>query len=148
MTTYRNFTPADNTSVTGFMKQLYQEDPGGKPMNEAKIANTLHTLTTEPNRGSVMVFEQQGEAVGYALLIYFWSNEFGGNIVIIDELYVAEPFRSQGIATHFIQHLVQQKPAHAVALQLEVTPGNAAALKLYKRLGFVKHKNATYDLEF
>ena len=93
-----------------------------------------------------MVFEQGSSTVGYSILINFWSNEFGGNILIIDELFVRKEFRSQGIASQFIQHLAETKFNDSVALQLEVTPDNHRALALYKNLGFKRHKNDYYDL--
>ena len=125
---------------------LYTEDPSDKIVNVQKIERTFEALFSDPSRGTIMIFEQGTEMVGYSILINFWSNEFGGNILIIDELFVKKEFRSQGIASHFIQHLVETKFNDSVALQLEVTPNNDRALALYKNLGFKRHKNDYYDL--
>ena len=125
---------------------LYSEDPSDKIVDQKKIDKTFQTLLEEPTRGCIMVFEHEAELVGYSILVNFWSNEFGGNILIIDELFVKKEFRSQGIASQFITYLKQSQFGDSVALQLEVTPDNHRALALYKSLGFKKHKNDYYDL--
>lgn len=145
---YRKFKTSDSEAVAELIQNLYREDPGGKPMLPQKIQKTFDSLTQHPDRGTIMVLENEGEVIGYAILINFWSNEFGGNIVDIDELYIKKEFRSQGIGTNFIKYLAENKFGNSVALQLEVTSGNVKARKLYESLGFKLHKNNTYDLEF
>lgn len=144
---YRQFKPADHETVAEFVKQLYAIDPHGKPMTEEKIKRTFEVLSKDPTRGTIIVIEHGDEIIGYAILINFWSNEFGGNIVNVDELYIKEEFRSQGIGTEFIKHVADTKFSNAVALQLEVTPDNDRAYKLYEKLGFKKHENDMLDLE-
>lgn len=145
-TAFRKFASSDQSILTAMILGLYTEDPSDKIVNVQKIERTFEALFSDPSRGTIMIFEQGTEMVGYSILINFWSNEFGGNILIIDELFVKKEFRSQGIASHFIQHLVETKFNDSVALQLEVTPNNDRALALYKNLGFKRHKNDYYDL--
>ena len=144
---YRKFKKTDDKVVAKLIQNLYQEDPDGKAISPAKIKNTFGSLTKHPDRGTVLVFEHKKEIIGYAILINFWSNEFGGNIVDIDELYIKKEFRSQGIGTNFVRYLVKGKVGRPVALRLEVTPSNTRARKLYKSLGFELHKNNTLILE-
>lgn len=127
---YRKFKTSDSKVVAEFIQNLYREDSGGKPMLPQKIQNTFNSLTSHPDRGTIMIIEHAEEVIGYSILINFWSNEYGGNIVDIDELYIKKEFRSQGIGTNFIKHLVENKFGNLVALQLEVTPGNTRARKL------------------
>jgi GNAT superfamily N-acetyltransferase len=75
---------------------------------------------------------------GYALLIPYWSNEFGGMILVVDELLVERPLRGQGIARSFFAFIEHDRPFDAVALALEVTPENAPARKLYTSMGFAE----------
>ena len=144
---YRQFEDSDGKAITKLIQHLYQEDPGGKPMLPQKIQNTFDSLPKHPDCGKIMVLEAENEIIGYAILINFWSNEFGGNIVIIDELFIKKEFRSQGIGTNFIKYLAENKYGNSVALQLEVTPGNTNARKLYESLGFKLHKNDMFDLD-
>lgn len=144
---YRQFKNSDSEVVAELIKNLYQEDPGGKPMLEQKIQKTFDSLTKHPDRGTIMLIEKEHEIIGYSILINFWSNEFGGNIIEIDELYIKKEFRSKGIGTNFIKYLKDNKFGNLVALQLEVTPTNTKARTLYENLGFKLHKNTTLTLE-
>ena len=144
---YRKFKTSDRKIVAELIQNLYREDPDGKPMSPQKIQNTFDSLKDDSDRGTIIVFEHESAIIGYAILINFWSNEFGGNILNIDELYIKKKFRSQGIGTKFIKYLAENKFGDSVALQLEVTSGNAKARKLYESLGFKLHENDTYDLE-
>lgn len=143
---FRKFTSSDKGVLAEMILGLYTEDPSDKIVDIQKIERTFESLLKEPTRGTIVLFEKGDQIAGYSILINFWSNEFGGNILIIDELFVQKEFRSQGIASRFIQYLVDTRFNDSVALQLEVTPDNHRALALYKSLGFKKHKNDYYDL--
>ena len=139
--TYRQFQPSDKEPVTEFIKSLYREDPEGLPINDAKIERTLAELTEHPDKGAIITIEYESAVVGYAILINFWSNEYGGNILHIDELYVSADYRGKGIGSKFIQYLIDNKFNNAKALQLETLPSNDKAKKLYERLGFEVSKS-------
>jgi len=139
---YRPLTPTDHDTVRELIYSLYREDPDGSPVNDEKIRATFVEFAAHPEKGTVLVIEQDDHIVGYAVLVYFWSNESGGNIVNIDELYVVKEHRGQGIGTAFIRHLVETKHNGAVALELQVTPGNTGARKLYERIGFQTVRNS------
>jgi ribosomal protein S18 acetylase RimI-like enzyme len=143
---YRKFQTSDSNIVTGLIQSLYREDPSDKPMSPNKIQDTFDALTNHPDRGTIILFDLNGEVIGYSILINFWSNEFGGNILTIDELYIKKAFRSQGIGTRFIQYLAETRFGNSVVIQLEVTPDNVKARKLYESLGFRLHKNSMFDL--
>ena len=82
------------------MHALYVEDPSTVSMTNEKIERTLAMLTRDPVRGVAVVFDRDGAASGYALLCAFWSNELGGEVCILDELYVVAAARGHGGATH------------------------------------------------
>ncbi|WP_319562692.1 GNAT family N-acetyltransferase [Marispirochaeta sp.] len=103
--TYRIFTDSDTTVITEYIHKLYHEDPGERPIWPENIHKTIESLTKHPDRGSIIVFDNAGAVIGYAILINYWSNEFGGNIINIDELYIKDEYRSQGIGTRFIEYL-------------------------------------------
>lgn len=119
-----------------YAMSLYAEDAGGKLMNGEKIGKTVQYLRSNPQNGVVLSILKDEQCVGYAILINFWSNEYGGIVLHIDELYVAEAFRNQQIASRFIAFLKDRKFNNCKALFLEVNPDNHGATKLYSKLGF------------
>jgi GNAT superfamily N-acetyltransferase len=88
-----------------------------------------------PDKGRIVVFDQNQEIIGYAILVFFFSNEFCGDILEIDELVVDSQHRGSGVATKFFSWLAQEYPA-AAALSLQVSPENISAERLYARNGF------------
>ena len=140
---YRTAARADHPTLVGFMRQLYEEDPAERPVPEEHFRRTLLELEQHPERGTILMMQKDQQIVGYAVLINYWSNECGGNILTIDELFVAKSMRGQGLGTDFVRHVIQTRLNDFVALRLEVTPANVRARRLYERLGFSSLKNET-----
>lgn len=139
MTEFCLYEESDYKDLMDMIVSLYREDPEGEPMDEGKIKSTVGEFRKNPEKISIYMFKQGNECVGYAILVYFWSNEYGGNIVDIDELYVRERYRNQGIGTQFFSFV--ERMENRAALQLETTPSNRKALAFYERLGFVPSSN-------
>lgn len=144
---YRPIAPPDYPIVAGLITQLYEEDPADVPVTKEKIERTFAELAAHPDKGTILVFVKKAEIVGYSILVNFWSNEFGGNVLTIDELFVAREFRGRGIASDFIRYLIASRFNDAVVLELGVTPRNARARKLYEKLGFSTCKNESLHIK-
>jgi GNAT superfamily N-acetyltransferase len=136
---WRRAEPAEDERIVALGLALSAEDEGQDPVPAEHIRRTLRALREAPQRGCAIVLDVGGPASGYALLIPFWSNELGGEVCAIDELYVAREWRGRGYARALIDGLAAGTlpgAEHAVALTVEVTPGNDHARRLYERSGF------------
>jgi ribosomal protein S18 acetylase RimI-like enzyme len=104
------------------------------------MQRTLAEFIANPIRGAIAVLQMKNKPCGYALLVSFWSNEFGGEICAIDELYVEPEFRGRGFATQFIKGLARGDspiwPRRTAMITLEAYRTNPRAKALYERLGF------------
>lgn len=124
--------------VLGMMRELYASEGHDTNADPDKFPATIDRLIAEPSRGRVLLFMRDDLVCGYALLIPYWSNEYGGMIVFVDELVVEEEFRRQGIARAFFAFLERERPFDAVVLALEVVPENTRARALYESMGFAE----------
>ncbi|MEM9969204.1 MAG: N-acetyltransferase [Pseudomonadota bacterium] len=80
--------------------------------------------------------------VGYLVLTFSWSIEFGGLDGMIDELYVRPAVRGRGIAREALIALPRALTRGGLrAVHLEVRRDNAAAIRLYQRAGFAPREN-------
>ena len=135
---WREARRGDDDAVVTLCLGLYRDDPGPRPVAPDQVRRTLSMLRQEPWRGRTVVLEVDGAVQGYAILIAFWSNELGGEVCDVDELFVAPAHRKQGhgrsLFTAIEEGLVWPFPT--VAIALGTTPGNADARRLYERLGF------------
>ena len=129
---------ADDESLVGMCMQLYYEDLGGLTVRPENMRATLRALRREPCRGRAVVLEIEDQPSGYALLIAFWSNELGGNICEVDELFVMPEHRSQGHGKSLFKAIAEGNlwPTWIAGIALGVTPDNVRARRLYERLGF------------
>jgi ribosomal protein S18 acetylase RimI-like enzyme len=141
---WRDARPEDDEAVIALCRALYEEDPASKPVPDEHHRRTVRELRSAPARGRVVVLEKE-RVIGYAILVACWSNELGGEVLIIDELYVVPEHRSLGHARTLLEALLRGDgpwPGKPVALELEVTPDNRRARALYERLGFKVKRNA------
>lgn len=126
--------------VLRMMRELYATDAPDLGVDPATFPVTIERLLSEPSRGRIVLGMLDGAVAGYALLIPYWSNEWGGIVVLLDELLVDAQFRGQGVGRAFLTFLDEHRPFEAVALALEVSPKNAAARALYESMGFEERK--------
>lgn len=136
----RACTLADLADLERMALALYQSDVVGEPMSADKIRRTFAALQAHPDRGRILMLQMDARNVAFAIVIWFWSNEYGGLIGVIDELYVEPQWRGHGIGSAVFEAVLAQWP-ELVALDLEVSPENQAALDWYLRRGFRTTRN-------
>ncbi len=98
------------------------------------VEKTIERSFSHPDQLKIIGFKDQHSLIGYALLCLYWSNEYGGVVVLLDELYTIPSYRNKGIGTQFLTTLNQSE--EYVRILLEVFPENTKAFELYKRMGF------------
>lgn len=139
MVNFKDYTECHYHVLLEMIHALYNEDPEGEPIDEVKISKTINEFRKNPQKLTIKMFMLNDEVIGYAILVYYWSNEYGGNILSVDELYIKEGYRNKGIGTSFLNTIAERKDI--VALQIETTPSNEKAFIYYKGLGFTPSKN-------
>jgi len=85
---FRAFKYADYSELKRMIHALYREDPGNEQITDEKISKTVKELRKNPSKGKIIIFEKRKVTIGYSILIFYWSDEYGGDILHIDELYV------------------------------------------------------------
>ena len=133
---FREAVENDWTTVQDFALTLYNEDLSATVMTPERVQKTFRELSLRPEKGRIIVFEVGKMLVGYAILAFLWSNEFGGDFVEVDELFVSPSYRSRGIGSMFFQWLEDEFHGEAVALGLQVAQTNDRAFEFYQRMGF------------
>jgi ribosomal protein S18 acetylase RimI-like enzyme len=87
--------------------------------------------------GGAWLIESAGETVGYLVLTICFSLEFHGRFALLDEFYLVDSARGQGIGTLALGFVEQECRIRGLkAVRLEVGRTNLRALGLYRRAGF------------
>ncbi len=129
MTDIRNATPSDIPALCALMRQYYAHD-------HARATNALQTLLREA-RGAAWLLSADGADIGYAVIVWSYSLEYGGIEAVLDELYLRSEARGSGLGRELMQHVTQAaREAGAVVLRLETERDNESARTFYTRLGF------------
>ena len=128
----RRWTP----DVLRMMRELYEVDAHDLRVDPAAFPSTIDYLLDNPESGRIVLLTDGRVLHGYALLVSYWSNEWGGIVLLLDELFVDKEFRGRGIAKSFFKYLEQERPFGAVVVALEVSSHNTRARALYESMGF------------
>ncbi len=125
--------------VLGMMAELYAQDR--IPFNADRARAALLALLDEPRFGFASLIAARSVAVGYVVVAFGYSLEYGGRDAFIDELFVLPDQRSQGLGTAAVEFAAEYCRSHGVhALHLEVDHDNSRAQALYRRQGFADHE--------
>lgn len=138
--TFRLCTLADLSQVQKFAEELYADDKHLQD-NHPVVKLTFDEFQLRPDKGRIIVFQSEGKVVGYAILVFFWSNEYKGNIIEIDELLVDSSCRSRGVGKQFLAWMEKEFATMSVGLSLQVAHMNDRAHKLYESQGFKLSRN-------
>jgi len=144
---FREAVETDLDSVQRLMNGLYDEDPNVHGLRPDVHLTYLEFLN-HPDKGRLIAFEKDGMVAGYAIIVFFWSNEYGSNLVEIDELFVDGHFRGGGLGTKFFSWLQVTFGSVSAGWTLQVARSNSAAIKLYDSLGFKNSRNQHMICEF
>ncbi|KUJ80852.1 acetyltransferase [Ruegeria marisrubri] len=117
--------------VAGFHAEAgIEQDPDQR---RAALAPLLEGIP----HGCVYLIGPSRAPLGYVIITFGWSVEFGGMDGFVDEIYIRPAVRGRGIATELLQALPKALAAGGLkALHLEVDRANETAQRLYLRAGF------------
>jgi ribosomal protein S18 acetylase RimI-like enzyme len=103
----------------------------------SRLRRQLTEFLSEAAYGCGWLATQGDMAVGYLLSSFVYSFEHGGLMAEIDELFVAAPYRRQGIAQALLGRAQAELTTRGCrSLQMQVADDNAQAQAFYSRLGF------------
>jgi ribosomal protein S18 acetylase RimI-like enzyme len=149
MSNYRYQTITDDLhadEVIGMMKAFYAEL--GVEVDTARFPETIRFLLAHPDHGRIILMFDGQNMAGYSIIIQHWSNEYGGTILLIDELYVKPGARGRTLGRGFFEMLKRERPWQARTMILEVAKTNPRAQRFYTRLGFREKSNILMTLDF
>ena len=130
----RKITINDKDQFLSMTRDFYSTDAVIAPIPESYHTGVFEELMNGNLFLDAVILEKNGETAGYSLLNFSWSQEAGGKVVWVEELYVKPEFQGQGLGKVFFAYLQANYPA--ARYRLEVEPENERAVGLYKKTGF------------
>eukprot|EP00903_Cladosiphon_okamuranus_P020785 g19090.t1 len=106
----------------------------GLPLDDDHRVQALAPLLDGSPYGAVWLMGPSRAPIGYIILTFGWSVEFGGMDGFVDELYVRPAVRRRGIATEVLEQLPKTLAETGLcALHLEVREDDEQTVKMYRR---------------
>ncbi len=115
------------------MRDFYSSDAVMAPVPEENFTLTFDECLKSDVYADLLICENEGEVLGYALTAKTFSNEAGGMVTWIEELYIRPQSRGKGAGHELLNALLSQKRAR---FRLEVELENTGAVRLYESYGF------------
>jgi GNAT superfamily N-acetyltransferase len=137
--TYPTLGLNDIDLMLDLMHGLQQDDPWSVPFRKEEVRESLYELLVTPSAGRAFLIRHDQLSIGYLVLSFDFSLEYGGKNAWIDELFIRPDFRGKGIGSQALDFAAQTaRELGAKVLHLEVNRGNPA-IDLYRRNGFKDH---------
>jgi ribosomal protein S18 acetylase RimI-like enzyme len=130
---------ADVSKVQELCDDLYSEDPNISDVR-VDIELTWKEFSEHSDKGRLLAIKDQNYVVGYCIIIFFWSNEYSGDLMEIDELNIAKSHRGQGAGKQLFSWLRAEYPL-CKGVTLQVAEKNERARKWYHSIGFTLSRN-------
>lgn len=111
---------------------------------EHQHAAILPLLEGSPH-GAVWLIGPRRAPVGYVVVSFGWSMEYGGMDAIVDELFVRNAVRKRGMGSDALNGLAKAlKDGGIKALHLEADLGNDTLKRFYERAKFFTREGYAY----
>jgi ribosomal protein S18 acetylase RimI-like enzyme len=103
----------------------------------SRLRRQLAEFLSEPAYGRGWLATRSDVAVGYLLCSFVYSFEHGGLMAEIDELFVAAPYRRQGLGQALLARAKSDLAVRGCRyLQMQVADDNEEAQTFYGQVGF------------
>ncbi len=132
----REIISVDKIDFIKMCMDFYNTDGVDHSIPVSNMEKTFNLLMEGLDFAKAYVCEKNNKTVGYILLALTYSNEAGGMVVWLDEIYVKPEFRSQGIGSELIDFVIEKYKNKISRFRLEITESNIGAKKLYLSKGF------------
>ena len=134
----KNFRPINQNDKSDFIKfadEFYHSSAVDHTIPKSHHENTFCELMKSNTYALAYIIEYNQKSVGYALLSKTYSNEAGGIVIWIEELFILSEYRGLGLGKYAL-NCIGSLFNDVKRFRLEITPTNEKAKKLYQLEGF------------
>ncbi len=117
-------------------KEFYRAGVTLEVVDTKNIEITFNELMRSDVYAECYIIEHEGNVAGFALLAKTFSQEAGGLVIWLEELYIRPEYRSKGLGSEFFEYLEKNMDSSVKRIRLEVEEENTRVVKLYEKMGF------------
>lgn len=132
----RKMLPKDKAIYFEMSKAFYDSEAVLHRIPDENFERTFALIMTDNPYAAGYMIESDGNAAGYALVSLMYSNESGGLVLWIEEVYLLAAYRGSGLGKELFRFLETEYDGKAVRFRLEAEAANEHAIGLYGYLGY------------
>ena len=134
----RPMNPGDRQAYISMAAAFYASDAVIRKVTVQVVESVFDDIIAgSPHIEGYMLLDEAGAGAGYALLAHSFSQEAGGRVLWVDEIYIRPEYRGIGLAKELLSFVKKQFAGKVKRIRLDVEADNMNALGLYKKMGFV-----------
>ena len=130
----RNMIENDRFIIVDMMRTFYRSPAVWTNGSEEIYHNDITACVGDSPFAEGFIFERENEILGYAMIAKSFSTEFGKPCIWVEDLYLREEYRGEGIGSSFFSYLEEKFPG--TIMRLEVEEDNRRAVAVYKKNGY------------
>jgi len=135
----RDVSTEDLDRLVVLMREMQVDDPWSCEFTDHGAREAAQNLVRDPSLGRIWMICLDQEIVGYIVLSFDYSLEYGGKCGWVDEFFVRKEHRGRGIGSQALDFFSDRaRELGARTVHLGVRRGNPA-IALYRRAGFREH---------
>ncbi len=133
-------------ALVGLMTEFYAE--AAFALNPRRASAAFAPLLADERLGLVWFIRVEAGDIGYVVVTFSYSMEYGGPSAIVDDFFIRPAFRGLGIGKAALAQACQICAERgARAMHVETGDDNQAALAVYRRVGFADTKRVHLTLK-
>lgn len=130
----RKMNANDKEKIIDMMRGFYASEAVLTNGSEEIFSADVDECVSSSPYAEGYVIEDEGEIIGYSMVAKSYSTEFGRRCVWIEDLFIKEGHRGEGLGTKMIKHVESLYPGALIRLEAEAE--NERAIRVYKKCGF------------
>jgi GNAT superfamily N-acetyltransferase len=135
----RDASTDDLDLLVALMREMQSDDPWSCEFTDQGAREAAQNLVRNPSLGRIWMICLDQDVVGYIVLSFDYSLEYGGRCGWVDEFFIRKEHRGRGMGSEALQLFADKaRELGARTVHLGVRRGNPA-IKLYRRAGFTEH---------
>jgi GNAT superfamily N-acetyltransferase len=144
--TIERVTEADLAELLPLMR-AYCDFYEVAPTDDALLSLSRALLADPEHEGIQLLARDEGRAAGFATIFWSWATTSAERIGVMNDLFVAPEARGTGLAAALIESCRAECAARGAGkLTWQTAPDNAAAIKVYDRVGATRDQWVDYWL--
>lgn len=132
----RRLIPSDREIYIKMAEEFYSSSAVSHSVPKENFGKAFDHMVTTGVYMTGYLFELDDSPAGFGVIAKTYSQEAGGTVIWIEDLYVRSEYRGKGLATDFFSRIGDDYKDAAVRWRLEITKDNIDAKRLYERIGF------------